>query len=147
MDWLSANHILIDCGREKLIFPGLEGMQVISAHQFEREIQEGAKCFMLLVCSIVIYKVQKDMFVVQEFMDVFPDEIPRLPPKREIKIAIDLIPGAGPVSISPYRMAPAEETTRRLIGEAIHSTQCFSMGSSSAISEEERWFVTPKHRL
>jgi len=62
------------------------------------------------------------MFVVQEFMDVFPDEIPRLPPKREIKIAIDLIPGAGPVSISPYRMAPAEETTRRLIGEAIHST-------------------------
>jgi len=39
MDWLSANHILIDCGRKKLIFPGLEGMQVFSAHQFEREIQ------------------------------------------------------------------------------------------------------------
>ena len=31
MDWLSTNHILIDCGRKKLIFPGLEGMQVISA--------------------------------------------------------------------------------------------------------------------
>jgi len=31
MDWLSANHILIDCGRKKLTFPGLEGMQVISA--------------------------------------------------------------------------------------------------------------------
>ena len=41
-------------------------------------------------------------------MDVFPDEIPGLPPKSEIKFAIDLIPGAGPVSISPYRMTPAE---------------------------------------
>jgi len=41
-------------------------------------------------------------------MDVFPDEILGLPPKREIEFAIDLIPGAGPVSISPYRMTPAE---------------------------------------
>ncbi|XP_068504007.1 uncharacterized protein [Phaseolus vulgaris] len=108
MNWFSVNHILIDCGRKKLIFPGLERMQIISTHQFKREIQEGAKCFMLLACSIVIDKVQKDMFVVQEFMDVFPDEIPELPPKREIEFAIDLIPGAGPVSISPYRMAPVE---------------------------------------
>ena len=30
MNWLSANHILIDCGRKKLISPKLEGMQVIS---------------------------------------------------------------------------------------------------------------------
>ena len=36
------------------------------------------------------------------------DEIPGLPHKKEIKFAIDLIPGAGPMSISPYRMAPAE---------------------------------------
>jgi len=53
-------------------------------------------------------KTQKNMAIVQEFMDVFPDEIPGLPPKREIEFAIDLIPGAGPVSITPYRMAPAE---------------------------------------
>jgi len=108
MDWLSANHILIYCGRKKLIFPRLEGMHVILAQQFEREIQEGAKYFMLLTCSIVTDKVQEEMFVVQEFMDVFPDEIPGLPPKREIEFAIDLIPGASPVSISPYRMAPTE---------------------------------------
>jgi len=75
-----------------------------------REIQEGAKCFVLLACSIVTDKVQKDMFVVQEFMDAFPDEIPGLPPKREIEFAIELISRAGPVSISPYRMAPVELT-------------------------------------
>jgi len=108
MDWLSANHILIDCGRKKLISAGLEGMQVISAQQFEREIQEGAKKFMLLACSIVTNKVQKEMFVVQEFMDVFSDEILGLPPKREIEFAIDLIPGVDPVSIYPYRMAATE---------------------------------------
>ena len=63
---------------------------------------------MLLACSIVTNKVQKEMFGVQEFMDVFPYEIPGLPPKKEIEFAIDLIPGADPVSISPYRMAAAE---------------------------------------
>ena len=75
---------------------------------YKRQIQEGAECFVLLTCSIVTDKVQKDMFVVQEFMGIFLDEIPGLPPKREIEFAIDLIPGTGPVSISPYRMAPAE---------------------------------------
>jgi len=48
------------------------------------------------------------MAIVQEFMDVFPDEILGLPPKREIEFAIDLIPRARPVSITPYRMAPTE---------------------------------------
>jgi len=46
--------------------------------------------------------------VVREFFDVFPDEVPGLPPSREIEFSIDLVPGAGPVSIAPYRMAPAE---------------------------------------
>jgi len=63
---------------------------------------------MLLACSIVTNKVQKEMFVVQVFIDVFPGEILGLQPKREIEFAIDLIPGAGPVSIFPYRMAPTE---------------------------------------
>jgi len=39
------------------------------------------------------------MDVVQEFMDVFPDEISGLPPKREIEFAIDLIPGARLVQL------------------------------------------------
>ena len=57
---------------------------------------------MLMACSIVTDKVQKDMFVVQEFIDVFPDEILGLLPKREIEFAIDLIPAAGPMSTFPY---------------------------------------------
>jgi len=60
------------------------------------------------------------MFVAQEFMDVFLDEIHGLPPKREIEFAIDLIPGAGPVSISPYRMAPVEHTVFRKDVSSLH---------------------------
>jgi len=46
--------------------------------------------------------------VVCEFEDVFPEELPGLPPHREIAFGIELIPEAQPVSKSPYRMAPIE---------------------------------------
>jgi len=46
--------------------------------------------------------------VVEEYADVFPDEIPELPPSRDVDFTIDLIPGVGLVSMAPYRMAPAE---------------------------------------
>ncbi|XP_070046029.1 uncharacterized protein [Nicotiana tomentosiformis] len=46
--------------------------------------------------------------IVNEFSTVFPDELPGIPPEREIDLAIDLLPDAQPISIPPYRMAPAE---------------------------------------
>ncbi|GJS20235.1 putative reverse transcriptase domain-containing protein [Tanacetum coccineum] len=46
--------------------------------------------------------------VVREFADVFPDELPGLPPAREIEFGIELTPGAEPISKAPYRMAPVE---------------------------------------
>ena len=39
---------------------------------------------------------------------MFPEELPRLPPHREIECAINVVPGATPTSITPYRMAPLE---------------------------------------
>ena len=39
---------------------------------------------------------------------MFPKDIDSLPPEREIEFSIELIPGAGPVSRAPYRMAPTE---------------------------------------
>ncbi|GJR92536.1 putative nucleotidyltransferase, ribonuclease H [Tanacetum coccineum] len=46
--------------------------------------------------------------VVRNFPDVFPDELPGLPPEREVEFTIELIPGAQPISKAPYRMAPVE---------------------------------------
>ncbi|XP_016195441.1 uncharacterized protein LOC107636449 [Arachis ipaensis] len=46
--------------------------------------------------------------VVKDFPEVFPEDIPEFPPQRKIEFAIELVPGAGPVSIVPCRMAPIE---------------------------------------
>ena len=50
----------------------------------------------------------EDIPIVKEFPDVFPDDISGLPPDRAIEFVIELIPGTEPISIPPYRMAPAE---------------------------------------
>jgi len=46
--------------------------------------------------------------VVCEFSEVFPDEIPNVPPEREVEFLIDLVPGTKPVSMAPYRMSASE---------------------------------------
>ena len=46
--------------------------------------------------------------VVCEFFDVFSDDLPGLPPDRELEFEIELLSGLAPVSIPPYRMAPTE---------------------------------------
>ena len=49
-----------------------------------------------------------DVPIVNEFLDVFPEELPSLPPHREVEFQIETIPGVAPISMAPYRMAPAE---------------------------------------
>lgn len=44
-----------------------------------------------------------DILIINEFADVFPEDLPRLPPHREIKFLLDLVPSAAPISITPYR--------------------------------------------
>ena len=46
--------------------------------------------------------------VVCEYADVFPDELPGMPPDRDIEFAIELQPGKTPISKRPYQMPPAE---------------------------------------
>ena len=46
--------------------------------------------------------------VVCEYEDVFPDELPRLPPHRDVDFVIELHPGTSPISMTPHRMALVE---------------------------------------
>ena len=46
--------------------------------------------------------------VVKEYRDVFPEDLPGLPPEREIEFGIELVLGTLPISKTPYRMAPIE---------------------------------------
>ena len=49
-----------------------------------------------------------DIPIVCDYPDVFPEEFPGLPPQREIEFAIEVVPGATPASITPYKMASME---------------------------------------
>ncbi|GJU32649.1 putative reverse transcriptase domain-containing protein [Tanacetum coccineum] len=50
----------------------------------------------------------KDVPIVQDFPEVFPEDLPGLPPTRQVEFQIDLVPGAAPVARAPYRLAPSK---------------------------------------
>ena len=50
----------------------------------------------------------EDIAIVKDFPEVFPDDLPGIPPDREIEFEIELLPGTAPISKAPYRMAPTE---------------------------------------
>ena len=52
--------------------------------------------------------VQEEVPVVKDYLDVFPEELPGMPPDREIEFLIELLPGTWPISKRPYRM-PAND--------------------------------------
>ena len=58
--------------------------------------------------SLERHSKPEDVLMVQEFLEVFPEYLPRLPLDREIEFIIELIPGTAPISKAPYRMAPSE---------------------------------------
>ena len=49
-----------------------------------------------------------DVLIVREYPDVFPEELPGMPPDREVEFLIELVPGAGPIAKRPYPMAVDE---------------------------------------
>ena len=66
-----------------------------------------------------------------EFVDVFPKEIPGLPPQWAIDFTIDLVPGTGPIS---YFGQGLED-----FGQGLYTPKCFTIGRSGAILKEEGW--------
>ncbi|KAG8479786.1 hypothetical protein CXB51_029317 [Gossypium anomalum] len=82
---------------------------VISVMAAQRYVKKGYDAYLAYVLDTKVSesKIQA-VPVVCEFFDVFPEELPGLPPEREVEFSIDLIPGTTPISIAPYRMAPTE---------------------------------------
>ncbi|GKB21451.1 putative reverse transcriptase domain-containing protein [Tanacetum coccineum] len=91
MDWLSKYHAKILCD-EKVVHIPITGKTLI-IRVMEKKSDE---------------KRLEDIPVVKEFLDVFPKDLPGLPPVRQVEFQIDLIPGAAPVARTPYRLAPSE---------------------------------------
>ncbi|GJX55552.1 putative reverse transcriptase domain-containing protein [Tanacetum coccineum] len=69
-------------------------------------LSHGCQAFMAHVIDTRCEKkCAKDVPVVNEFLDVFPEDLPGIPPKRQVEFRIDLIPGATPIVKTPYRLA------------------------------------------
>ncbi|GJZ06445.1 putative reverse transcriptase domain-containing protein [Tanacetum coccineum] len=91
MDWLSKYHARIICD-EKVVHIPINGETLI-IRVMEKKSDE---------------KRLEDIPVVREFPEVFPKDLPGLPPVRQVEFQIDLIPGTTPVARAPYRLAPSE---------------------------------------
>ena len=59
------------------------------------------------VCATAVKEI-RDIPVVREFPDVFPEDLPGLPPDRDVQFSIELQPGTAPISRRAYRMPPKE---------------------------------------
>ncbi|KAJ0913517.1 putative aspartic peptidase domain superfamily, DNA/RNA polymerase superfamily [Helianthus annuus] len=125
MDFLRENHAEVVCFEKMIRFSLVngdllcvygettsKGLKLMSYIQASKYLRKEYRAFL---ANIVVAekgkkkKVEvKDVPVVRDFPQVFPDDLPGLPPSRDIDFRIDLIPGANPVAKAPYRLAPSE---------------------------------------
>ncbi|KAL4329720.1 hypothetical protein AHAS_Ahas13G0328300 [Arachis hypogaea] len=114
-DWLSKNRVLLDCFERTIRFmPEGENGAVVATGYCLNSVMvycRGEECqgYILFAVNALGDAQNLDKIpVVRDFPEVFPEDIPEFPPQRKIEFEIELVPGAGPVSIAPYRMASIE---------------------------------------
>ncbi|GJS61629.1 putative reverse transcriptase domain-containing protein [Tanacetum coccineum] len=129
MDWLAKHQAVIVCdeklvrvpfGKEILTFHG-DGsnnghesrLNIISCTKTQKYLLKGCPIFLAHVTTKKAEDKSKekrleDVPIVQDFPEVFPEDLPGIPPTRQVEFQIDLIPGAAPVARAPYRLAPSE---------------------------------------
>ncbi|KAI3672728.1 hypothetical protein L6452_38825 [Arctium lappa] len=82
---------------------------VITMAKARKCLLKGCSSFLANVIDAKLEKSKLvDVKVVREFPDVFPDDLPGLPPDRQVEFRIDLVPGVTPIARAPYRLAPSE---------------------------------------
>ncbi|KAJ9170193.1 hypothetical protein P3X46_018319, partial [Hevea brasiliensis] len=122
MDWLSRHQAIVDCKLKRISLKTPEGNEitvvgertdflsnVISATVARRMMRKGCEAYLAHVVDTRQAKPNlSDIPTVRDFPEVFPEELPGLPPEREVEFAIETLPGTAPISIAPYRMAPTE---------------------------------------
>ncbi|WMV38300.1 hypothetical protein MTR67_031685, partial [Solanum verrucosum] len=99
-------------GREKLEWKEVykpKQAKIISSIRARKLVGQGCLSYLAHIRDIEVESPSIESIpVVAEFREVFPNDLPGIPPDRDINFCIDLEPGTRPISISPYRMAPAE---------------------------------------
>ncbi|XP_054821797.1 zinc finger BED domain-containing protein RICESLEEPER 2-like [Prosopis cineraria] len=116
MEWLMANNATLDCARKIVLLLVHTTSTNISYEsklllvvQVEKLMQQGCMAYMVFFSMHGVYNRSIDKIgVVNEFPEVFTDDISSLPPKRELEFTIDIVPGTKLISKAPYRMSPTE---------------------------------------
>ena len=118
MDWLIAYRIVIDCERRKITAYTQDGTRMVfqgDKHdvllQTVYESKRQGQLAGWLASLTIEDEVRPDLDlprVVCEYVDVFPDELPGLPPQRVVDFSITLHHGTTPISMTLHRMAPVE---------------------------------------
>jgi hypothetical protein len=96
MDWLTKHKGIIRCASKTVLLIDRQGKAVSC------KAQPPANDPMMFNLAA------KNISIIEEFMDVFLEELPGMPPERGMEFYIDLIPGTAPIAKRPYRMAPTE---------------------------------------
>ncbi|XP_062118422.1 uncharacterized protein LOC133832047 [Humulus lupulus] len=123
MDFLTTYNARIDCSKKEVVFAPVGEEEVhfqrkekrtpspmISAAKARKLLANGCTGYLAMICDASKEKLARpeDVHIVREFMEVFPEDFPGIPPDREIEFEIELLPGTTPISKAPYRMAPTE---------------------------------------
>ena len=122
MDWLAKHRATVDCYRKEVQFsqPGepevifygerkILSTSLISVIQANKMLHKACQGYLVYAIESGNSDMQlEEVPMVNEFFDVFPEDLPGLPSDREIEFEIELAPGTEPISIAPYRMAPVE---------------------------------------
>ena len=118
MDYLTAYRVVIDCERKSVTAYTQDGTRVVfqgDKHDIWPQTLYESRCQGQLaswLASLTLDdEVRPDLDlprVVCEYEDIFPNELPRLPPQRVVDFSIELHPCTLPISMTPHRMAPAE---------------------------------------
>ena len=84
-------------------------LRMVSCIKAQKYLQKKCPAFLAHIVDKgkEVKKIQ-DIPEVCDFPDVFPEDLPGLPPQRQVEFRIDLIRGAAPIARAPYRLAPSE---------------------------------------
>nr|GEY69726.1 putative reverse transcriptase domain-containing protein [Tanacetum cinerariifolium] len=80
-------------------------LKIISCIKDRKYVENGCELFLAQVTGTVSKEKRVEDV---PFVRYFPEDLPGLPPPRQVEFRIDLIPGATPVARAPYRLAPSE---------------------------------------
>ncbi|WVZ63464.1 hypothetical protein U9M48_013094 [Paspalum notatum var. saurae] len=104
MEWLKQHKAMIDVGSRTVQLRSSNGTDVIIHVPLHKHVSHTVNVAETQTEAQALAKIP----VACEYPDVFPEELPGLPPDRDVEFRIDLVPGTAPVSKRPYRMAPDE---------------------------------------